>query len=330
MRRFPIMKKHKLSVVVPAFNEQESIGEFHLRLSAVLRALPMAAETIYVNDGSRDQTLSILTQLKKTDPTIGIVDLSRNFGKEIALTAGIQHASGDAVVVIDADLQDPPEMIPDLVRSWREEGCDVVYAQRTAREGETWMKKATANVFYRIMRKTGRVSIPPNAGDFRLLSRRAVDALNKMPERHRFMKGLFTWIGFKQKGLPYRRDPRFAGQTKWNYWRLWNFAIEGFTSFTTTPLKIASYVGFLISIGAFCYAATVIYKTLVFGEPVAGYPSLMVVILFLGGTQLIFIGVIGEYLGRVFNETKNRPLYVLKDFDPPVLHSEKKERAEPA
>ena len=305
-----------LSVVVPAYNEQDVLTEFHHRLAAVLDGLPLTAEVVYVNDGSTDDTLAVLHRLRAADPRAGIIDLSRNFGKEIALTAGLDHASGDAVVVIDADLQDPPELIPQLVNHWRE-GYDVVYAKRLGREGETLVKKATAYAFYRVIQRLNRVRIPEDTGDFRLLSRRAVDSLKQFREHHRFMKGLFAWIGYPQKAVPYRRDPRLAGETKWNYWRLWNFALEGFTSFTIAPLKIATYLGVLIAGVAFAYAAFVIYKTLAFGDPARGYPSLMVVVLFLGAVQLVFIGVIGEYLGRMFDETKGRPLYFTKQILPP-------------
>ncbi len=304
-----------ISVVVPAYNEEEVLPEFHRRLAEVFNPLPYPLEVVYVNDGSSDKTVSVVNDLKSRDPRIALVDLSRNFGKEIALTAGLDHASGDAVVVIDADLQDPPELIPELIRHWRE-GADVVYAKRTLREGETWFKKFTAAVFYRLLGRISRVRIPADTGDFRLLSRRAMEGLGSLREQHRFMKGLFAWIGYRQVAVPYRRDPRFAGETKWNYWRLWNFALDGITSFTTAPLKIATYLGLMVSLAAFIYAAVVIYKTLVFGNPVRGYPSLMVVVLFLGGVQLAALGVIGEYLGRMFDETKNRPLYLLNKLIP--------------
>ncbi len=310
-----------LSVVVPAYDEAEVLPAFHGRLAAVLDGLPMAAEVVYVNDGSRDATLVRLQALRERDGRIAIVDLSRNFGKEIALTAGLDHARGDAVVVIDADLQDPPELIPELVRVWQE-GHDVVYAKRTEREGETWFKKFTALAFYRLIQRVSHVHIPEDTGDFRLLSRRAVDALKQLREQHRFMKGLFAWIGFPQAAVAYRRDPRYAGTSKWNYWRLWNLALEGITSFTTAPLKLATYLGLATALGAFAYAAFVIYKALVFGEPVRGYPSLMVVILFLGGVQLLTLGVIGEYVGRMFNETKGRPLYLTKDYYPSDIRAE--------
>lgn len=305
--------KIRLSVVVPAYNEQEVLPEFHRRVSAVLDRIPGRSEVVYINDGSRDNTLQVMQDLRSRDSRVTIVDLSRNFGKEIALTAGLDYARGDAIVVIDADLQDPPELIPDMIKGW-EEGFDVVYAQRTVREGETWVKKATAKLFYKIMRRVSRVDVPSDTGDFRLLSRRALDALGQLRERHRFMKGLFAWIGYPSKAVLYRRDPRFAGETKWNYWKLWTLALEGFTSFTTAPLKIATYVGILVALSAFLFASFIVYKTLFYGDSVAGYPSLMVVVLFLGGIQLMALGIIGEYLGRMFMETKQRPLYLVKDY----------------
>ncbi len=304
-----------LSVVVPAYNEEEVLPEFHRRLSTVLDGLGVTSEVIYANDGSRDGTLALLKKLAAEDPRVAIVDLSRNFGKEIALTAGMDHAHGEAVVVIDADLQDPPELIPELVKNWRE-GFDVVYAKRTVRDGESWVKKATAKLFYQVIQRMSRVEIPQDVGDFRLLSRRAMDALGALREQHRFMKGLFAWIGFPQKAVLYRRDQRFAGETKWNYWKLWNFALEGITSFTIAPLKIATYAGILAALGAFVYAAWIIYRTLMYGDPARGYPSMMVVILFFGGLQLMGVGIIGEYLGRMFDETKMRPLYFLKGYMP--------------
>ena len=300
-----------LSIIVPAYNEQEVIRDFHRRLADSLASLEVdEVEILFVNDGSTDGTLSILLDLARIDRRIQIVDLSRNFGKEAAMTAGLDLARGDAAVIIDADLQDPPELIPEMVREWRS-GYDVVYMRRMSREGETWLKKSTARAFYALMGRIGRFRVPENVGDFRLLSRRAIDALKQMPERTRFMKGLFAWIGFPCREIAYRRDPRYAGTTKWNYWSLWNLALEGITSFTVTPLKLASYIGVLTSLAAFCYGICVVAKALLFGDPVPGYPSMMVVILFLGGLQLLAIGIVGEYLGRMFIETKQRPLYLL-------------------
>jgi glycosyltransferase involved in cell wall biosynthesis len=308
-------------VVAPVYNEEAVLPEFHRRLAQVLDRLEASVEVVYVNDGSRDRTLSLLQGLHAQDARVAVVNLSRNFGKEIALTAGLDHARGEAVVVIDSDLQDPPELILELIARWRE-GYDVVYATRTARAGETFVKKLTAKYFYRLMKLMSRVEIPADTGDFRLLSRRAVDALVKLREHHRFMKGLFAWIGYPHTSVAYERDPRFAGETKWSYWRLWNFAIEGITSFTTGPLKIASYVGLITATVAFLYAVWIVYKTLRFGDPVTGYPSLMVVILFLGGIQLTTLGIMGEYLGRMFNETKQRPLYFVEAYQQPRIDAQ--------
>lgn len=304
-----------LSVVVPLYNEEAVIAEFHERLVAALGRLELSTEIIYVNDGSTDGSLGLLLEFRRRDPRIAIVDLSRNFGKELALTAGLDHAHGDAVVVIDADLQDPPELIPELVKGWKE-GYEVVYAQRTSREGESLLKRITAALFYRLLERSMPTSVPRDTGDFRLLSRRALDAMNSLRERHRLMKGLFAWIGFSQLGVPYRRDARYAGRSKWSYWKLWNLALEGLTSFTIAPLRLASYLGAAAALFAFVYAAWIIYKTLAYGDPVRGYPSLMVTILFLGGVQLLSLGVIGEYLGRIFNETKHRPLYLVNRYLP--------------
>lgn len=305
-----------ISIIVPVFNEQEVLPAFHARISPVLDSLGMDSEIIYVNDGSRDGTWDVLCGLRERDARVAVLNLSRNFGKEIAMTAGLEHAVGDAVVIIDADLQDPPELIPELVRQWQD-GWDMVYAQRNERLGETLLKKVTASWFYRLMQRVGRVRIPENVGDFRIMSRRAVDSLLRLREQHRFMKGLFAWIGYPQKGIPYQRDPRFAGRTKWDYWRLWNFALDGITSFTTTPLKWATYLGLAAAFGSFAYAVVIILQKLLYGNPVKGYPSLMVVVLFLGGVQLVFLGIIGEYLGRMFDETKGRPLYFVSSFEPP-------------
>jgi polyisoprenyl-phosphate glycosyltransferase len=311
----PRKGRETLTVIVPVFNEEDVVAEFHTRLSEVLNSIDLEADVIYVNDGSHDHTLAILRSLREQDPRIGIIDFSRNFGKEIALTAGLDHSTGDGVVIIDVDLQHPPELIPDFVRIWREEEVDVVYGLRTTRKGETVLKKVTSYLFYRVIEKVGGVKIPRNSGDFRLLDRSAVDALKKFPEHHRFMKGLFAWIGFEQVALPYESKPRYAGESKWNYWRLWNFAVEGLTSHTVAPLKLASYLGLAVSLVAFLYGAYIISKTLMYGDPVAGYPSLMVAVLFFGGVQLFFTGILGEYLGRVFNETKRRPLYIVRTHD---------------
>jgi glycosyltransferase involved in cell wall biosynthesis len=282
----------------------------------VIDGLGVTAEVIYVNDGSRDATLDILYRLHAADPRVAVLNLSRNFGKEIAMTAGLDHSRGEATVIIDADLQDPPELIPELMARWSQ-GYDVVYATRLSRDGESALKKLSARYFYRVIGGMSPIAIPKDTGDFRLLSRRAVDALCRLREQHRFMKGLFAWIGYRQTAVTYHRDRRGAGTTKWNYHKLWGFAIEGITSFSTAPLKVASYVGLTTAATAFLYASWIIYKTLRFGDPVAGYPSLMVAVLFLGGVQLAAIGVVGEYLGRMFNETKGRPLYLVETYERP-------------
>ncbi len=304
-----------LSVVVPVYNEGEGLLAFHARLARVMNGLGEKWEVVYVNDGSRDNSLAVLEGLRADDPACAIVNLSRNFGKEIAMTAGLDHARGAAVVMIDADLQDPPEVIPDLVAAWRQ-GWDMVYAQRRVREGETWLKRATADAFYRMMQRVGRVRLPRNTGDFRLMSRRVVDALLQLREHHRFMKGLFAWVGFPSVAVPYDRAPRFAGQTSFDYWKLWNFTLEAITSFTVMPLKVATYLGLVTALFAVVYGGQIIVRTLLFGNPVPGYPSLMAVVLFLGGAQLVTLGIIGEYLGRVFNETKGRPLYLVERYTP--------------
>jgi polyisoprenyl-phosphate glycosyltransferase len=314
--RRPNEHMQKLTVVVPAYNESEGLRDFHARLAKVLDGLNVEAEVLYVDDGSRDDTYSIMCALREQDPRVSTLKLARNFGKELALTAGLDHVNADAAIVIDADLQDPPELVPTFVQRWRE-GYDVVYGTRASRAGETPFKKATASAFYRVMEKLSQTPIPRDTGDFRLLSRRALDALKQVRERQRFMKGLFTWIGYKQVSVVYHRDPRHAGETKWNYWRLWNFAIDGITSFSGAPLKLATYVGLVTAVVAFVFGIWVLGKALVFGDPVRGYPSLMVVVLLLGGVQLVALGVIGEYLGRLYVESKQRPLYLVDEYHPP-------------
>lgn len=302
-----------LSIVVPVFNESEAISEFHRRLVAVLDSLNRSVEIIYVNDGSVDASLQCMHALRVVDSRVAILNLSRNFGKEVAVTAGLDHASGAAVVIIDADLQDPPELIPLLVEKWSC-GYDMVTARRRGRRGETWLKRATAQLFYRLIGLMAEMPIPADTGDFRVLSRRCLEALASCHERRRFMKGLFAWIGFRHVEIFYDRDPRFAGTTKWNYWRLWNFAIEGITSFTITPLKLSTYLGLVTALAAIVYAAFIVVMTLMLGRAVPGYASLMVVILLLAGVQLIAIGVIGEYVGRIFMESKGRPLYFIDGY----------------
>jgi polyisoprenyl-phosphate glycosyltransferase len=307
------IKRVEISVVVPLYNEEPNVDYLFERLETVLNRLGTSYEIICVNDGSRDNTLDYLVQHHFRNSAIKVVSLSRNFGKEVALTAGINYSTGAAVIPIDADLQDPPELIEELVMKWRE-GYDVVYAKRRSRDSESWLKQFTANAFYRVIGRMSAVPIPENTGDFRLLDRRVVEALARLPERNRFMKGLFAWVGFKQTFVLYDRPQRYKGRTKWNYWRLWNFAIDGITAFSLAPLKVWSYIGLVISLIALLYASYLFVRTSVFGfRDVPGYASLMVAILFLGGIQLITLGVLGEYLGRVYEEVKGRPLYLVRD-----------------
>lgn len=303
-----------ITILIPAYNEQESLHPLYKRLRKLMDDnKSYNFELLFVNDGSKDKTLEILQDLSKKDKRISYVNLSRNFGKEIAMIAGIDHFDSDAMIIIDADLQDPPELIPDMIRYW-EQGFDDVYARRNNRDGETWLKKISSKWFYRILQKTTRVTIQVDTGDFRLLDKRCVAALKQIRESQRYTKGMFSWIGYKKKEITYDRDPRIAGVTKWNYASLTNLAINGITSFTTAPLRISSILGFIISFIAFIFIVVIIIKTLLFGEPVSGYPSTMAVILFLGGAQLLSLGVIGEYIGRIFEETKNRPLYFVEEY----------------
>ncbi len=304
-----------ISIVVPIYNEEDVLAQFHDAVDKVLSPLAVDLEIVYINDGSTDNTLDRINSLRASDQRVTLIDLSRHFGKEIALSAGLHKAAGDAVVIIDADLQDPPQLIPELIKEW-ENGYDVVYAKRTLRDGESFLKKTTAHLFHRIIQRVGKFTIPQDAGDFRILSRRAVNALNTFKEHHRFMKGLFAWIGFKQKAVLYKRDSRRAGKSKWNYWRLWNFALEGITSFTIAPLKISTYIGTITALSAFSYGIYMVIETLLHGNDVPGYPSLIVIVLMLGGVQLVAIGILGEYLGRIFNETKQRPLYFINEYLP--------------
>lgn len=299
-----------LCVIVPVYNESAMLPLLVPRLLNALAYVPARSQILFVDDGSKDNTAALLADYAEQHPQIGFLTFARNFGKEAAMTAGLDHADADAIVVIDADLQDPPELIKSFWQKF-EDGYDVVYGQRASRAGESWLKRATASSFYRLMDRMSKTPVPRDTGDFRLMSRRAVDALKQLRERHRFMKGLFAWVGYKQIGLRYHRDPRAAGTSKFNYWKLWNFALEGITSFSTVPLRMATYVGLFTALIAFGYGGIIIFKTLAYGETVRGYPSLMTVMLFLGGIQLMALGMIGEYLGRMFEETKQRPLYLL-------------------
>ena len=303
---------------MPCYNEEDVLPIFHRRLSLALSGLEGGWEVVYVNDGSKDGTLRILKELQLADPSVGFAALSRNFGKEAAMSAGLRLARGNAVVMIDADLQDPPELIPDMFKAWQD-GADVVNMRRRSRQGETWFKKASAHSFYRVINRMSEVPIPEDVGDFRLLSRRSVEALNLLPERNRFMKGLFAWIGFAQVTLEYDRHARAAGETKWPYLKLFHFAVEGITGFSVVPLRLASYAGFLSAAGAFIYALVFMVKTLTVGDSVKGFPTLIVTILLLGGLQLMAMGILGEYLGRLFMESKRRPLYLLDEYHPAAL-----------
>jgi glycosyltransferase involved in cell wall biosynthesis len=299
-----------VSLLVPVFNEEESIDLFIEATSRVMERAGLPCEFVFVNDGSSDGTLPRLIERSRGDPRVRVVSLSRNFGKEAALTAGLDHARGDVVVPMDVDLQDPPELIPRFLERWRE-GYDVVYGVRASRASDTTSKRMTAGWFYRLFNRLSQTRIPENAGDFRLIDRRAADVLRGLPERNRFMKGLFAWVGFRSVGVPYERAPRAAGTTKWNYWRLWNFAIDGLVSFSTVPLRVWTYVGALVALCSFLYALIIVARVILFGIDVPGYASLMTVVLFIGGVQLLSLGVIGEYLGRLFVEVKGRPVYVV-------------------
>jgi glycosyltransferase involved in cell wall biosynthesis len=322
------MSPDRLTVVVAVFNEADSLPLLHPRIVAALDALPgIDGRLLYVDDGSRDATWSVLRSLAE-DPRVSLLRLSRNFGKEAALTAGLDLVDEGAALILDGDGQDPPELIGEFVAKWRE-GYDDVYGTRLEREGERWLKRVTAHAFYRVIGLISKTPIPADTGDFRLLSPRALAALRQLRERHRFMKGLFGWVGFRRTSIEYHREPRVAGDSKFNFWRLWNFALEGITSFSTAPLRLATYLGLLTALVAFAFGVWVVIKALIWGDPVAGYPTMMSVILFLGGVQLIALGLIGEYLGRLYEESKQRPLYLVDEWLPapgvcsgPVLASE--------
>lgn len=301
-----------LSVIAPVKDEEIAIAPFLARLCPLLEDIAGAGcwEILFVDDGSSDRTLAHLIAERSVNPGIRILSLSRNFGKEAALSAGIDHARGQAVVPLDVDLQDPPEVLREMVARWRE-GYEVVYGVRRCRASDGAIKRITANLFYTIHNALSPDKIPDHAGDFRLIDRRVVDVIKSLPERNRFMKGLFSWSGFRQIGVEYDRVERSAGRTKFSYWKLWTLAIDGITSSSTVPIRVWSYVGALIAIAAFVYAAVIVAKTLLFGSDVDGYPSLLVAVLFMGGIQLISLGVLGEYVGRVLIETKQRPIYVI-------------------
>lgn len=303
-----------ITLLIPAYNEAEVLPTLLERLGKLEKEQSdYQFELLFINDGSKDATLSLLKKAIQRYPSISYLNLSRNFGKETAMIAGLDHAKGDAVVIIDADLQDPPELIPKMIALW-EQGYDDVYARRRSRAGESWLKRSTSRWFYKLLQQSTSVSIQQDTGDFRLLSRRAVEALKQFRESERYTKGMFSWIGFKKIEIPYDRDPRAAGLTKWNYAKLFDLAIDGITSFTTAPLRIASLFGIVVSFASFIYIIFLVFRTLFIGSDLAGYPSMMAVILFLGGVQLLSIGIIGEYIGRIFIETKQRPLYFVEEY----------------
>lgn len=304
------IKMMKISVVIPVFNEEECLNELYERLVNVLSQYG-EYELILVNDGSTDNSVNILYDLNAKDKNVKIIDLSRNFGKEVAMTAGIDYATGDVVILIDADLQDPPELIGKLIEKWKE-GYDVVYAKRHSRNGETLAKKLTASIFYRILRRLANFDVPVNTGDFRLLNKKAITAIKKMREKNRFMKGIFAWVGFNSTEVLYDRDARLRGKTKWNYLRLMGLAINGITSFSAFPLRISIFIGGIISLLSFGYLSFIILFKLLRGINVPGYPSLLSVLLFFGGIQMIMIGILGEYIGKIYFEVKDRPLYFIK------------------
>ncbi len=300
-----------LSLVIPVFNEEESIDLFLDTVMPLLERASLRFELVFINDGSRDNTFARLFDRGRGDRRIRIVNLSRNFGKEAALTAGIDHAKGDILIPMDIDLQDPPELIQPFIARWRE-GYDIVYGVRTARLTDTRAKRMSAGWFYRVFNSLSPVRIPPNVGDFRLVDRRAVEVLRQLPERNRFMKGLFAWVGFNSIGVPYERPQRAAGTTKFNFWRLWNFALDGVVSFSTAPLRAWFYVGVVIAAIAVLYALFIVTRVLILGIDTPGYASLLIAVLLMGAIQLLSLGIIGEYLGRLFLEVKGRPIYVVE------------------
>lgn len=308
-------EKKLVTILIPAYNEEAVLPLLYDRLLKLMDGLPQYNfELLFVNDGSKDRTLELIQEMRKHDPRVCYVNLSRNYGKETAMIAGFDYVNGDCMINIDADLQDPPELIPEMLKYW-EEGYDDVYAKRKSRKGESFLKKFTSWGYYRVLQSMTNIEIQKDTGDFRLLDRRCVEAIKQMRESQRYTKGLYSWIGYKKKEILYDRDPRAAGKTKWNYRKLANLSIDGITSFTTAPLRWAALIGILVSLLGFIYMMVIIIKTLIYGIDVPGYASMMVVILFLGGLQLIFLGVIGEYLGRAFYETKHRPLYFIDRYN---------------
>ncbi|CAN7679917.1 glycosyltransferase family 2 protein [Trinickia sp. LjRoot230] len=306
------INKPLVSLVVPFYNEEPAIDAFFTTIVPVLESIATVRfEIVCINDGSSDGTLDKLVRASGRDARIRVIDLTRNFGKEAALTAGLDEALGDAVIPIDADLQDPPGLIPVMIEHWFD-GAEVVAAKRSSRACDTMMKRVSAGLYYRVHNALSEVKLPENVGDFRLMDRAVVNALRSLPERQRFMKGLFAWVGFKTVLVEYEREARCAGHSKFSGWRLWNFALEGITSFSTVPLRSWTYIGLAIALLAFCYGGFIISRTVLFGNPVSGYASLLSVMLFLGGIELIGVGVVGEYVGRIYHETKERPVYLVR------------------
>ena len=305
----------KISIIIPAYNEQESLPMLYERLNKLMSEVPnYEFEVLFVNDGSKDKTIEIIKELREKDKRICYVDFARNFGKEIAMLAGLDYCKGDAVIFMDADLQDPPELIPELIKYW-EEGYDDVYARRRSRKGETWLKKFTSKMYYEVLQSLTRVEIQKDTGDFRLLDRRCVNALKKLRENGRNSKSMFSWIGYKKKEVLYDRDPRIAGTTKWNYKKLVDLAIDGITSFTTSPLRISTYIAIPTFILLFGYFVYVVAKSIAIKEAIQAYQAIILLILFFSGVQIMLFGIVGEYLGRIFNETKNRPLYLVNEYN---------------
>ena len=303
--------KKLVTILVPAYNEKDVLNMLYERLANIMDSnAKYNFEILFINDGSKDNTLDIIKNLREKDKRVCYVNLSRNYGKETAMMAGFDYCKGDCLIILDADLQDPPELIPEMLKYW-EEGYDDVYAKRRSRKGETFLKKFTSKMYYKTLQSVTNIEIQKDTGDFRLLDRRCVEALKQLRESQRYTKGLFSWIGYKKKEILFDRDPRAAGKTKWNYRKLVGLSIDGLTSFTTAPLRMSAILGIIVSFIGFIYMMVIIIKTLVYGIDVPGYSSTMVVILFLGGIQLIFLGVIGEYLGRAFYESKDRPLYFI-------------------
>lgn len=305
--------RRTVTILVPVFNEQDVLDQFYGVLDGVLAGLPgYAFEILFVDDGSDDATAERIAGLAEADPRISLIRLSRNFGKESAMLAGLDAVTTDAVILIDVDLQDPPGLIAEMLAAW-EEGYDDVYARRRSRAGETMLKRTTSRWYYRLLQRTTRIKIQSDTGDFRLLDRRCIDALIALREGERYTKGLYSWVGFRKKEILFDRAPRAGGRSKWDYPGLANLAIDGITSFTTAPLRISTFLGLLVSLAAFVYLVVIIVRTLLFGIDLAGYPSTLAVILFLGGVQLISLGIIGEYVGRIFTETKRRPVYIVQE-----------------